>query len=243
MKLTSKQVAGLIDHSSLKGYATWENIRKLLDEAMEFQTYSVCIEPIFSSKAGEYLRNHGSQVKVDITLDFPLGAYTTEARKKMVDIYAGSCDEVDLVVQTGYVRSGMFSEVEHDVTSLVDAAHSHGLEIKFITEDAYTTSQEKKRIYEIICRSRADFIKTSTGFAEAEFAGTLGNQPGATVENVKLMAETAKKVNSSIGIKVAGGIKSYAEAMNLLEASGMPPDPKRFRLGVSRTRQILSEAL
>ena len=242
MNLASKQVAGLIDHSSLKGYATWENIRKLLDEAMELHTYSVCIEPIFASKAGDYLRDHGSHVKVDITLDFPLGAYTTEARKKLIEMYSGICDEVDLVIQTGYVRSGMFSEVEHDVNSLVDAAHSHDLEIKFITEDAYTTAEEKKRLYEIICRSRSDFIKTSTGFAEAEFAATLGNKPGAAVENVKLMAETAKRVNSHIGIKVAGGIKSYVEAMDLLEASGMPPDPKKFRLGVSRTRQILSEA-
>ena len=241
MKLTSRQVAGLIDHSSLKGFATWENIRTLLDEAMEFQTYSVCIEPIFSSKAGEYLREHRSHVKVDITLDFPLGAYTTEAREKLIDIYSGSCDEVDLVVQTGFVRSGMFSEVERDVNSLVDAAHRNGLEIKFITEDAYTNAEEKKRLYEIICRSKADFIKTSTGFADSEFARTLGNQAGAAVENVKLMAETAKRVHSNIGIKVAGGIKSYTEAMNLLEASGMPPDPKRFRLGVSRTRQILSE--
>ena len=88
---------------------------------------------------------------------------------------------------------------------------------------------------------KGDFIKTSTGFADAEFARTLGNQAGAAVENVKLMAATAKRVSSHIGIKVAGGIKSYTEAMNLLEASGMPPDPKRFRLGVSRTRQILSE--
>ncbi len=241
MKYTKNQIAGLIDHSSLKGYATWENIRKLLDEAMDFQTYSVCIEPIFSSKAGEYLREHKSNVKVDITLDFPLGAYTTEGREKLIDIYSESCDEVDLVVQTGYVRSGMFSEVEHDVNDLVDTAHSHGIAIKFITEDAYTNTEEKRRLYEIICRSKADFIKTSTGFAETEFAKSLGNGTGAAVENVKLMAETIKRVNSRIGIKVAGGIKSYSEAIDLLEASSMAPDPKKFRLGVSRTSQILSE--
>jgi Deoxyribose-phosphate aldolase len=135
MKYTRNQIAGLIDHSLLKGYATWENIRKVLDEAMTFQTYSVCIEPIFSSKAREYLREHKSNVKVDITLDFPLGVYTTEGREKLIDIYSGSCDEMDFVVQTGYVRSGMFSEVEQDVNSLVDAAHSHGIAIKFITED------------------------------------------------------------------------------------------------------------
>ena len=241
MKYTATQIAGLIDHSSLKGYATWENIRKLLDEAMNFRTYSVCIEPIFSSKAGEYLREHKSNVKVDITLDFPLGTYTTEGREKLIDLYSGSCDEVDLVVQTGYVRSGMFSEVEHDVNALVDAAHSHGIGIKFITEDAYTNMEEKRRLYEIICRSKADFIKTSTGFSESEFAKTLGNQAGAAVENVRLMAETARRLNSHIGIKVAGGIKNYSEALALLEASGMPPDPVKFRLGVSRTSQILSE--
>lgn len=241
MKYTRNQIAGLIDHSSLKGYATWENIRKLLDEAMSFKTYSVCIEPIFSSKAREYLREHKSNVKIDLTLDFPLGVYTTEGREKLIDVYSGSCEEMDFVVQTGYVRSGMFSEVEHDVNVLVDAAHSHGIAIKFITEDAYTSLEEKRKLYEIICRSKADFIKTSTGFAEAEFAGSLGNKAGAAVENVKLMAETIKRVNSSIGIKVAGGIKSYSEAIELLEASGMPPDPKKFRLGVSRTSQILSE--
>jgi deoxyribose-phosphate aldolase len=241
MKYTRNQIAGLIDHSSLKGYATWENVRKLLDEAMGFKTYSVCIEPLFSLKAKEYLKDHKSNVKVDITLDFPLGVYTTGGREKLIDTYSGSCDEVDLVVQTGYVKSGMFVEVEHDVNTLVDAAHSHGIAIKFITEDAYTSLEEKRKLYEIICRSKADYIKTSTGFAEAEFAGTLGNRTGAGVENVKLMAETIKRVNSPIGIKVAGGIKSYSEAIELLEASGMPPDPKKFRLGVSRTSQILSE--
>ncbi|MGC8505875.1 MAG: 2-deoxyribose-5-phosphate aldolase [Thermoplasmata archaeon] len=242
MEYDVKRIAGLIDHSSLKGYATWENIRSLIDEASEFGAYSVCIEPLFAERARHYIDKNRLDVRIDLTLDFPLGALPTTTREKLIMEFSGICEEVDLVTQIGLVRSGFFEEVERDINRIVETAHSNGLIIKIITEDAYTNAEQKRRLYEIVCRSKADFIKTSTGFAEADFAKTLGNETGAVVRNVELMAEIIKKTNSSIGIKVAGGIRSYSEALALLRASGMPPEPRHFRIGVSRTRQILSEA-
>jgi deoxyribose-phosphate aldolase len=235
------KIAGLIDHSSLKGYVTWENIRSLIDEAATFGTYAVCIEPLFAEKAREYVHANKLDVKIDLTLDFPLGVLPTETRENLIEEFSDLCEEVDLVVQTGFVRSGYFKDVEQDINSIVKTAHSEGLVIKIITEDAYTTTDQKRKLYDIICRSKADFIKTSTGFADVDFAKAIGNEAGATVKNVELMAEIAKRTGSKIGIKVAGGIKSYSEALSLMKASGMPPDPKHFRLGVSRTKQILSE--
>ena len=242
MEYDVKKIAGLIDHSSLKGYATWENVRSLIDEASEFGTYSVCIEPLFAERARRYIDENKLDVVIDLTLDFPLGVLPTMTRENLITQFSGICEEVDLVTQIGLVRSGYFEDVEQDINRIVDTSHSNGLVIKIITEDAYTTPEQKKKLYEIVCRSKADFIKTSTGFAETDFAKTLGNETGAVVKNVELMAEIIKKTNSRIGIKVAGGIRSYTETLALLKASGMPPDPKHFRLGVSRTRQILSEA-
>ncbi|MFG1519688.1 MAG: 2-deoxyribose-5-phosphate aldolase, partial [Thermoplasmataceae archaeon] len=95
------KIAGLIDHSSLKGYVTWENIRSLIDEAATFGTYAVCIEPLFAEKAREYVHANKLDVKIDLTLDFPLGVLPTETRENLIEEFSDLCEEVDLVVQTG----------------------------------------------------------------------------------------------------------------------------------------------
>lgn len=237
------EIMRVVDHSGLKPYATNADIKRLLDEAAAWGTYSVCIEPLWAEMAKAYMKEKGYDFKIDLALDFPFGVLTTPARLDLINRYAGVADEVDLVVQVGYVRSGMFEKVKEDVDKLVEAAHRNNMVVKFITEDAYTTYDQKRKLYEIICGSEADFIKTSTGFAEEEFARSMGNERGAAVENVKMMAETAKRLNSSIGIKVAGGIRTYRDAVRLFEASERPLNPKHFRLGVSATEKIRNEMI
>ncbi|MEM0142561.1 MAG: 2-deoxyribose-5-phosphate aldolase, partial [Candidatus Parvarchaeum sp.] len=97
------------------------------------------------------------------------------------------------------------------------------------------------KLYEVVCSSQADFIKTSTGFAEQEYSNSIGNKTGADAANVELMAETIKRLNSKTGIKAAGGIHSYSQIKEILTASKKDLDPKTFRLGMSSTKKIYEE--
>jgi deoxyribose-phosphate aldolase len=235
------KIMGVVDHTLLKPYASEKEIKKFLDEAMTLKTYSVCIHPLYAKTARNYLIKKGYSQKIAVTMDFPMGVFPTIARVKMLKSLLKNIDEADFVVQVGYIKSKKFNAVKKDIDKLVDVAHQNGKIIKFIVEDAYTSKEEKEKLYEIGCTSKADFIKTSTGFAEKEYAESIGNRIGATAENVKFMAETIKRVNSNIGIKASGGIHSYAQIKELLESSGKTLDPKQFRLGMSSTKKIYDE--
>ncbi|MGC8533293.1 MAG: deoxyribose-phosphate aldolase [Candidatus Parvarchaeum sp.] len=235
------KIMGVVDHTLLKPYAKEKEIKKLIDEAAELKTYSVCIHPLFAKAAKRYITKKNYPLKIAVTVDFPMGVLTTNARAKILKAVAKDVNEVDFVVQMGYVKSKKFNAVQKDVNKLVEVAHQNNIVIKFIVEDAYTTKEEKERLYEIICSSNADFIKTSTGFAEPEYTSSIGNRIGADPENVKLMAETIKRLNSKIGIKASGGIHSYQQVLDLLKSSEKHLDPKEFRLGMSGTRKLYEE--
>ncbi len=145
----------------------------------------------------------------------------------------------------GFVKGKRFDLVEKDLKENIDVAHNKfGVSVKYIVEDAYTTPTEKKQLYELVARSGADFIKTSTGFADLKDAQFFGNQTiGAAVQNVKLMAEIAKETGSKIGIKVAGGIGSLADAKAMWEAADRDLNPRDFRIGASRTLNIYNEVM
>lgn len=243
--INAKEVMGVVDHSSLNTFVSQEDIGKLIDEAAALSTHSVCIEPIHALFAHEYIRSRKLHLKVNVVLDFPLGALTTEARLNLLNLFSETAEEADYVTQIGYLKSGRFDLIERDLSQLVKEAHDLGVVIKIITEDAYTTLAEKKKLYRIVCKSGADFIKTTTGFdtspSSLNYSGSLGNRTGAQPDNVKLMADIASELNPDIGIKVAGGIKTLAQALSLNEASGRAFDPKRFRLGISGTRAIYNE--
>ena len=237
-----KKVMGVVDHTLLKPYAGEKDIRKLIDEADQLKTYSVCIHPLFAKSARRYITRKGYNLKIAVTIDFPMGVFTTNARVKVLKSLSKDIDEADFVIQIGYVKSKKFSLVQKDVNKLVETAHENGKIIKFIVEDAYTTKDEKEKLYEIVCSSQADFIKTSTGFAEQEYTNSIGNKlTGANTDNVKLMAETIKRLNSKTGIKASGGIHSYQQITELLKASEKELDPRQFRLGMSSTRKIYEE--
>jgi deoxyribose-phosphate aldolase len=234
----------VVDHTYLKPYATRERIGVLIEEARSWGTRAVCIQPLWVGWANKYIRSNEIDLKLDAVLDFPFGVLTTDQRVSIIKRMAGLVDEVDIVVQIGYVRSGMYENVRRDLHEVVTSAHDSGILIKVIAEDAYTTRAEKTKLYEIICESGADFIKTSTGFAEREFATSIGNGgTGALVENVRLMDETARRLGSKIGIKAAGGIRSYSNASELLEAMNRPLDPSKVRLGMSETGSLVREMI
>ncbi|MEM0159323.1 MAG: deoxyribose-phosphate aldolase [Candidatus Micrarchaeaceae archaeon] len=241
MEYDLKTVMGIIDHSGLKGYASEADTQKLIDEAHEFGNFAVCIEPVHMNFATDYIKRMGYNIKVDVVLDFPLGASYTEARVELAKLYAKTADEIDIVSPIALVKSGKWDAVKNDINAIVKAVHDAGKIIKVIVEDAYTTKEEKLKLYEIVCKSGADFIKTGTGFEEKDYPASLGNKTGAQVENVLLMKQVADKFNPRIGIKVAGGIHTYAAVKALIEASGRAPDPNKFRVGASGTRKIYDE--
>lgn len=243
MEYDLKTVMSLVDHSGLKAFASESDIKQLIDEANEFGNVAVCIEPVHLDFARKYIDEKEFKIKIDVVLDFPLGASFTAAREKLADLYTEKADEIDIVSPIALVKSGKFDLVEEDITLLVNTVHKNGKIIKVIVEDAYTTIEEKKKLYAIVCKSGADFIKTGTGFEDKEYPQSIGNKTGALAENVKLMADIADKVNPDIGIKVAGGIHTYEDARALLDASRRPATPDKFRIGASGTKKIRDELL
>jgi deoxyribose-phosphate aldolase len=237
-KLSVDQILGMVDHTKLKSFETEESIKSLIDEANSLKTYSVCIEPIYLDFARKYIDSRKMDLKIAVVVDFPLGSCDTEVRVDMVKRYSKHAEELDIVVQMGFVKSGKYDFVKKDLESVVEECHKNNRIIKIIVEDAYTTNQEKSNLYKIVMESGSDFIKTGTGFEDKEYATLLGNRVGAQIQNVKLMAEYSKKYNHNIGIKAAGGIHSYKDALDLFHASGKNPDPLQFRLGASSTAKI-----
>ena len=238
-----EKVLKMVDHTKLKPFETEKSIRELIEEAAKLDTYSICIEPNYLKYSREFINAKHFDLKIAVVVDFPFGAGTTESRIMMINEYSKMAEELDIVVQIGFVKSKQFNLVEEDLKKVVQAAHNNNRVIKIIVEDAYTTLDEKKELYRIVMQSGADFIKTGTGFEDKEYAASLGNKTGAQVENVRMMAEFSARYNPSIGIKAAGGIHSYSDAINLLQASGREADPKRFRIGASSTQKIKDSAI
>ncbi|MGC9209921.1 MAG: deoxyribose-phosphate aldolase [Acidilobus sp.] len=240
--LSRGQIMGLIDHTLLRPYATLSQVESLVQEAAEFGCYSVCVNLVHVPLVRTLITRMGYRQKVCSVIDFPFGASTTDLRVEAVRRAAAwGADEVDVVAPITLVKSGLLEAVERDVRKVVSAAHQEGLVIKVIVEDAYTTRAEKESLYRIVMESGADFIKTGTGFEEQAYASSIGNQTGARVENVRLMAELSRRYNPQIGIKPAGGIRTVSQILELLEASERPPDPRRFRVGTSSARRIWEE--
>ncbi|MGC9071307.1 MAG: deoxyribose-phosphate aldolase [Acidilobus sp.] len=239
---TKEQIMGLIDHTLLKPYSTLAQLQQLVDEAAVMGCYSICVNPVHVPLVRVLIAQKGYRQKLCSVIDFPFGASTTDLRVEAVRRAAlWGADEVDVVAPTTHVKSGLWDLVDRDLGKVVNAAHGEGLVIKVIVEDAYTTRAEKESLYRIVMESGADFIKTGTGFEDPSYASAIGNQTGARVENVRLMAELSRLYNPGIGIKPAGGVRNVSQVLELLAASGRPPDPRRFRVGTSSARKIYEE--
>ncbi len=218
MHIKKKQLAKMIDHTLLKPYATLEDIVRLCDEAKKYDFAAVCIHPTYVNLASELLR--GSGVKVDTVIGFPLGANTPKAKAYEAEVaISEGAEELDMVINIGALKSGDFHLVRKDIVAVVKAAKKGNATLKVIIEACYLTDEEKVRVCQIILESGCDFVKTSTGFGDY----------GAKVEDVKLLR---KIVGNQMGVKAAGGIRTYADALKMINAGAS-------RLGASSGIRIL----
>lgn len=207
-----------VDHTLLSQTATWEEIRKLCDEAIEYQTASVCIPPSYVQRAKEYV---GSRMAVCTVIGFPNGYHTTAVKAaETADAVKNGADEVDMVIDLGWVKDGLYDLAEEEIRAVKKAAD--GRILKVIIENCFLTEEEKIRLCGTVTRAGADYIKTSTGFGGA----------GATFDDIRLFAE---HVGSGVKIKAAGGISTLEDAERFLELGA-------DRLGTSRIVKLAKQA-
>ncbi|MCH1967419.1 deoxyribose-phosphate aldolase [Paraclostridium sordellii] len=199
----NNNIANMIDHTILKAVATKEDVKKLCNEAKEYNFFSVCINPANIEFAKKELE--GSSVKVCTVIGFPLGANTSEVKAfETKDAIKKGADEVDMVINIGALKDKDYDYVLNDIKAVVDAANKEAL-VKVIIETCYLTEDEKKIACELSVKAGADFVKTSTGF------GTGGSTP----EDIKLMREV---VGPNIGVKASGGVRNQEDAKAVIKA-------------------------
>lgn len=192
----------LIDHTLLKSNSTQAQIDTLIDEAIEYEFASVCVNPTWVSYAKQRLQN--SPVKVCTVIGFPLGANTSEVKAfETANAVENGADEIDMVINIGAAKDGRFDEVQSDIAAVVQA--SGGKLVKVIIETCLLTDDEKIKACKAAMAAGADFVKTSTGFSTG----------GATVSDVALMRQM---VGSDLGVKASGGARSLEDVKQLVEA-------------------------
>lgn len=210
-----------IDHTLLKPEATEEQVKKLCEEAREYNFASVCVNSCFT----ELVRNElkGSDVRACVVVGFPLGANLSgiKAFEAMKAVEKGA-SEIDMVLNIGALKAGKFDLVKNDIASVVQTVGEWAT-VKVIIECCLLTEEEKKKACEIAVSAGAHYVKTSTGF----------NSGGATVEDVKLMKET---VGNKAKVKAAGGIRTLEKALAMIEAGA-------DRIGASAGVSIVQESL
>jgi deoxyribose-phosphate aldolase len=214
-------VAAVIDHTQLRPEATAQAIEALCEQALQTGLGAVCVNSAWIPLALEKLV--GSSVKLASVCGFPLGSSLTSAKRAEAEaIVAAGVHEIDMVMNIGAMKSGDRSFVEDDIASVVAVCERARVPVKVIIENCYLTREEKIQACEIAQRAGASFVKTSTGFGPS----------GATETDVRLMRET---VGASMGVKAAGGIRTLADALRMIQAGAT-------RLGTSSGHSIVAEA-
>ncbi|MCI9220053.1 MAG: deoxyribose-phosphate aldolase [Lachnospiraceae bacterium] len=192
--MTIEEMLGKVDHTQLKAFATWEDIKKLCDEAVKYKTASVCVPPAYVKRIHEA---YGEQVNICTVVGFPLGYSVTEAKLAEVrSALADGCNEIDMVVNIGDVKNGDFDKVEAEIRAVKEACGEHIL--KVIIETCYLTEEEKIAMCKAVTGAGADYIKTSTGFGTG----------GATRQDVELFG---KHIGPDVKIKAAGGVSTLED--------------------------------
>ena len=216
--LSPTQMAATIDHTLLKPDAGEAQIRQLCQEARAFGFASVCVNPTWVALCAELLAD--SPVKTCTVAGFPLGATLTSVKAAETSAVIGlGAQEVDMVLNVGRLKDGAYALVYDDIAAVVAAAHPHGVLVKVIIETFLLTDAEKVAASLLTQRAGADFVKTATGF----------NGGGATVADVRLMRRT---VGPTLGVKAAGGIRTGADAVQMIAAGAT-------RLGASAGVKII----
>ena len=212
-------IASYIDHTVLAADAGQETIEKLCEEARQWKFASVCVNTCWTAFCAEKLK--GTGVNVCSVVGFPLGAMCTRAKayEAACAVEAGAT-EVDLVINVGWLKDGKYDLVENDIREVKKACA--GKLLKVIIETCLLTDEEKVRACELSVKAGADYVKTSTGFSKG----------GAKAEDVALMRKT---VGKNTGVKASGGIRTYEDAMKMIEAGAS-------RLGCSAGIAIVTGA-
>lgn len=214
--MDKREILKRLDHTLLKQTATWEQIKKICDEGVEYEAASVCIPPCFVKQAKEYV---GDKVAVCTVIGFPNGNMTTAAKVfETEDAIKNGTDEIDMVINVGDVKAGDYDKVLGEIKAIKEACC--GKLLKVIIETCLLTDEEKIKMCEVVTESGADYIKTSTGFSTG----------GATFDDVKLMRE---HVGVHVKVKAAGGISSVEDAKEFIKLGA-------DRLGTSRLIALLS---
>ena len=209
------EILSHVDHTLLLQTVIWEEIRGICDDAVQYRTASVCIPPSFVKQASEYL---AGKMPVCTVIGFPNGNMTTKIKEfEAQDAIANGADELDMVINIGWLKEKKYDLVEEEIRALRTVCG--GKILKVIIETCFLTEQEKIKMCEIVTGAGADYIKTSTGFAGG----------GATFEDVRLFAE---HVGENVKIKAAGGITSMEDAERFLALGA-------DRLGTSRIIKLV----
>ncbi len=215
--MTREEIAKLIDHTLLKPEATYNDIKKLCEEAKKYHFYAVCINPSFVKMAKELLKD--TDIKVATVIGFPLGADSINAKVyETKDAILNGADEIDMVINIGVLKSKDYAYIYNEIRSVKSVAKEKVL--KVIIEAPVLTYEEKIIACSISKAAGADFVKTSTGFSK---------QGGATVEDVRLMRSI---VGDDVGVKAAGGIRTFEKAVEMINAGAN-------RIGASSSVRIM----
>lgn len=205
-----KEILSKCDHTLLSQTATWDEIRAVCDDGMQYHTASVCIPASFVRRAKEYV---GDRLAICTVIGFPNGYDTTAAKCFMAtDAVDNGADEVDMVINLGWVKEGNYDAVRDEIRAIKEACK--GKLLKVIIETCLLSDEEKIAMCKVVSDSGAEYIKTSTGFSKS----------GATFHDVELFAA---HVASHVKIKAAGGISSLEDAEKFIELGAS-------RLGTSR---------
>lgn len=210
-----KEILKHVDHTLLLQGSTWEEIKQICDDAMKYETASVCIPPCYVKQAAEYM---GDRMAVCTVIGFPNGNMTTETKAfETKDALENGASEIDMVINIGWLKDKKYDLVENEIRKLKEICGDKIL--KVIIETCFLTDEEKIKMCEIVTNAGADYIKTSTGFGGA----------GATFDDIKLFAE---HIGPNVKMKAAGGISSISDAEKFLNLGA-------DRLGTSRIVKIV----
>ena len=213
---TKEEILSKVDHTLLKPEATWPQVQKLCDEAMQYHTASICINTCYVRQAVEYLQG---RVPVCCVVGFPLGAMDTKSKAfEAKTAVENGAAEVDMVINIGWLKNKQYDDVRADIAAVKAAVGNKVL--KVIIETCLLTDEEKEIMCDIVPEAGADFIKTSTGFSTG----------GATFHDVELFARC---VRGRCKIKAAGGISTVEDMETFLDLGA-------DRLGTSRAVRLLT---
>lgn len=213
--MNNENVLKIVDHTLLGQEATWEDIRQVLDDSIKYKTASACIPAAYVKQAAEYVNG---RLPICTVIGFPNGYSTTAVKVfETKDAIANGAEEIDMVINIGFLKDKRYQEVEDEIRQIHEACN--GKILKVIIETCLLSEEEKIKICEIVTNAGAEYIKTSTGFSTS----------GATFEDVKLMR---KYIGKDVKVKAAGGISSFDDAEEFMRCGA-------DRLGTSRLVKIM----